>query len=265
MMSISMASSDLPELVQDLISERVADAETVTRYRQPLVGFASATDPRFEELQTLVSGHLHPRDLLPDAQSVCALFLPFAPQVVAANARGKLASEVWARAHVETNALLSEICATLGAELDKRNVRTAWELPTHNFDPVRLVSAWSHKSVAAIAGLGQLGHHHMLITASGCAGRLASIVLNAEVDRPPVVPQDGDYCAFGQGCRACIQRCPAAALTPRGLDKARCYAQCLDNDARFPQWLCDVCGKCATGPCALKPMRDRLGGAAAVW
>jgi epoxyqueuosine reductase len=237
-----MASPDLSPFVQDLISERVASAQTVTRYRRPLVGFASARDPRFEELQALVPGHLHPRDLLPDAQSVCAFFLPFAPSVVVANAQGDLASEVWARAYVETNALLSQLCAALSEALHKQGIRTAWELPTHNFDPVRLVSAWSHKSVGAIAGLGQFGHHQMLITASGCAGRLASIVLNVKVDVPLQVTPKEDYCAFQRGCQACIERCPAAALTPQGLDKARCYAQCLANDARFPQWLCDVCG-----------------------
>jgi epoxyqueuosine reductase len=77
------------------------------------------------------------------------------------------------------------------------------------------------------------------------------------VDVPLLVTPKEDYCAFQRGCQACIERCPAAALTPQGLDKARCYAQCLANDARFPQWLCDVCGKCVTGPCALNPVGDR--------
>jgi epoxyqueuosine reductase len=136
--------------------------------------------------------------------------------------------------------------------LGQEGIRAAWQPPTHNFDPDRLVSRWSHKSVGAIAGLGQFGHHHMLITRAGCAGRLASIVL--DVDVSPTSFEDGAYCAYDRGCRVCIERCPVGALTENGLDRARCYARCLENDARLPQWEADVCGKCATGPCALGRM-----------
>jgi epoxyqueuosine reductase QueG len=228
-----------------------------TQYRTPLVAYARADDARFDELASIVPRHLHPRDLLPTAKSACVFFLPFDKTVVEANRAGELASEVWARAYVETNALLTRICRTLVSELGDLGIRAAWEPPTHNFDHVRLVSAWSHKSVGAIAGLGQFGHHHMLITAAGCAGRLGSVVL--DVDLPDAValdgvqPDAGSACAFDRGCRACIRRCPVGALTEDGLDRTRCYARCLENDARLPQWLADVCGKCATGPCALQP------------
>jgi epoxyqueuosine reductase QueG len=250
--------SEIAKLITDLVVKRVACAGTVTPYRAPLVAFARADDPRFDELPRLIPGHLHPRDLLPAARSVCAFFLPFDPAVVRGNARGEQASEAWARAYVETNALLAGICAALGEELGQHGVGVAWEPPTHNFDPVRLVSAWSHKSIAAITGLGQFGHHHMLITKAGCAGRLGSVVLDLEAPRAPerecaieseTAPEP--LCTYNRGCRTCIRRCPAGALTEQGLDRARCYAQCLANDARLAQWLADVCGKCATGPCAI--------------
>ena len=239
--------------VAHLISDCVATAPTITQYRAPLVAFARADDPRFDELPRLIPGHLHPRDLLPSARSVCAFFLPFAPQIVRSNRRGDLATEEWVRAYVETNALLAEICALLVDELGRRGVRAAWEPPTHNFDPVRLVSAWSHKSVAAIAGLGQFGHHQMLITEAGCAGRLGSVVLDAEAIALVRAPSHDEekLCTYDQGCRACIRRCPVEALTEEGFDRTRCYAQCLVNDARWPQWTADVCGKCATGSCAM--------------
>jgi epoxyqueuosine reductase QueG len=146
---------------------------------------------------------------------------------------------------------LAEICRTVVVSLSDQGVAAAWEAPTHDFDPVRLVSAWSHKSVAALAGIGAFGHHHMLITAAGCAGRLGSIVLGTEIEPTPAMAEP--VCAFDDGCRACVRRCPAGALTEQGLGRARCYAQCLANDARFAQWTADVCGKCATGPCALRP------------
>jgi epoxyqueuosine reductase QueG len=248
---------DVGNWIANRISDWVKEADTLTPYRSPLVAFARADDPRFDELQTVVPGHLHPRDLLPGAHSVCAFFIPFSKHVVAANAGGDLASEVWARAYVETNALLADICARLVIELVERGIRAAWEPPTHNFDPVRLTSAWSHKSVGVIVGLGPLGHHHMLITEAGCAGRLGSVVLGTGIRLPLRKDVDGSFCAFGRGCRACIRRCPVGALTEAGLDRARCYARCLENNARHPQWLADVCGKCATGRCAMRPARDK--------
>ena len=237
------------------ISVCVSHADTQTQYRTPLVAYARADDARFDELASLVPGHMYPRDLLPTARSVCVFFLPFAKTVVEANRAGELASEVWARAYVETNALLAHICRTLVSELNGLGVCAAWEPPTHNFDHVRLVSAWSHKSVGAIAGLGQFGHHQMLITEAGCAGRLGSVVLDVDLAAEPdaASPDAGRMCTFERGCRACIERCPVGALTEDGLDRARCYARCQENDAQFPQWAADVCGKCATGPCALQP------------
>jgi epoxyqueuosine reductase QueG len=238
--------------VRTVIADAIAGARTQTRYRAPLVAFVSAGDPGFYELPRLIPGHLLPRDLLPDARSVCAFFLPFDAETVRANRRGDLASETWARAYVETNALLEEICVHLGTALAERGIQVAWQPPTHNFDPVRLVSAWSHKSVAAVARLGQLGHHRMLITRAGCAGRLTSVVLDAE---PPTLPGDivrgVRLCSYEQGCRACVRRCPVEALTEVGFDRQACYAQCLANDARIPRWTADVCGKCVTGPCAV--------------
>lgn len=236
------------------MSNTIAATPTYTRYRDPLLAFARADDPGFDQLPGLVPGHLHPRDLLPEARSVCAFFLPFDLEVMLSNQPDKRgsawASETWARAYVETNALLEQICVRLGERLAEKGVRAAWQPPTHNFDPVRLISAWSHKSVAAVARLGVFGHHRMLITRAGCAGRLCSVVLDAE---PPLLPGDvvrENLCQYEKGCRVCVRRCPAGALTEAGLDRQACYARCLENDARFPQWLADVCGKCATGPCA---------------
>lgn len=239
---------NISDCIVNQISATVAGARTVTCYREPVVGFARADDPRFATLGSYVPGHLAPSDLLPGAQGVCAFFLPFAGELVAARRAGDLAA--WALAYVETNLLLAEICRELVAVLGQQGVRAAWEPPTHQFDPVRLVSTWSHKSVAVIAGLGRFGHHHMLITRAGCAGRLASVVLDVAV--PPTPAAEGVYCAFDRGCRTCVRRCPVGALTETGLDRTACYAECRRNDARFPEWLADVCGSCAVGPCALQ-------------
>jgi epoxyqueuosine reductase QueG len=246
---------DLYGRIQNQIVDLVVSSNTETEYRPPLVAMVSAHEPRFAAMSDIVPGHLVPQDLLPEAETVCSFFVPFARSVVASNRSGDVASEAWARAYVETNGLLSHICQVLESELSEIGIAAAWAPPTHNFDPQRLISAWSHKSIAAIAGLGKFGHHKMLITEAGCAGRFGSIVLDVEVDLPPRQLL-GEVCSFDRGCRACVKKCPVGALTEDSFDRHHCYEMCLDNDARFPDWLADVCGKCATGPCAMRPVGD---------
>jgi epoxyqueuosine reductase QueG len=96
----------------------------------------------------------------------------------------------------------------------------------------------------------------MLITDAGCAGRFGSLVVDAAL-KPSSSP-DAAHCErcryFVDGsCRVCVERCPVGALTEDGLDKRRCYAWLLQVADGFRDLgLADVCGKCATGPCALK-------------
>jgi epoxyqueuosine reductase len=248
----------LEDQIREYVENQVARAATITRYRQPLVGYVSAGDSRFRELRHLVSpNHRHPRDLLPSARSVVSFFVPVDTAIVRANRRGgdQVASE-WPLAYVETNDLIDSIAKGLIADLAAVGIAAAAEPATHNWDPVAMVSWWSHKSVAVIAGLGSFGLHHMVITDSGCAGRFGSIVLGADLEpayeRAGVSPARCRYLLDG-GCRACVARCPVGALTEDGLDKRRCYERCLEvAEQHQGLGLVEVCGKCATGPCALR-------------
>jgi epoxyqueuosine reductase len=249
----------LASFVAPLILQQVAQARTETRYRPPLVGFADAADPRFRQLRQLAEPqHLLPTDLLPGARSVIAFFLPFAPEVVEANrTHRREIAPAWALAYVETNELIKLISRQLVNAFAQRGFQAATEPPTHNFDPTTLVSRWSHKSVAAIAGLGSFGLHHMLITSAGCAGRFGSVVVDAvlEPTSPPAgpLPHRCKYWVDGS-CTVCIDRCPVGALTVDGLDKQLCNRWLLCAAGRFKAiGTADVCGKCATGPCALAP------------
>ena len=173
-----------------IIREAVAASDTVTQYREPLVGFARADDPRFRYLREAVSPvHLMPEDMVPGARTVLSFFLPFARWVVEANARDRKAVAIeWMQAYIETNALIGRISRQIVDALAERGIAAAAEPATHNFDEVSLQSRWSHKSVAVIAGLGSFGLHQMVITDAGCAGRFGSMVLDAEIPVEPVEP-----------------------------------------------------------------------------
>lgn len=249
----------MEQFIESFVRDEVARTETRTRYREPLIGFARADDPRFPQLRAIAEpAHLLPRDLLPGARSVVSFFLPFAREVVRANWQDQReVAEEWALAYLETNELIDRISRELIAALDEKGVRAATEPATHSYDPDALIAGWSHKSVAAIAGLGSFGLHHMLITDAGCAGRLGSLVVDAVLE-PTSSPTDPyrERCLYfhDQSCTVCVERCPVAALTEAGLDKHRCHERLLLTAAyHFRELgLADVCGKCATGPCALQ-------------
>ncbi|MGQ9556597.1 MAG: epoxyqueuosine reductase [Desulfurispora sp.] len=237
--------------IHNLIAELVQSSPHPL-YSTPLVGVASADDPLFARLRELVGpGHLLPRDILPEARSVVAFFVPFRRELVLENKNHPYVARSWAEAYIVTNQLIEHICAMLAAHLANRGIRAAWQKPTHNFDPEKLVSFWSHKHVAYICGLGTFGLHHMLITAAGCAGRLGSIVLDCEL--PVTQRPEQEYCQYKRKgtCQVCVKTCPTGALTAQGLNKKLCYIHLLEVDAHYRDLsLCDVCGKCATGPCA---------------
>jgi epoxyqueuosine reductase len=180
----------LDKFIQSLIKKKVKEVSYTGYYREPLVGFAQATSTLFNTLKEVVSQeHYLPKDILPEAKTVIAFFIPFSLRVVLENLEAKFVARVWAESYIFTNRLIKDICKELCQALGKEGMKAKWVEPTHNFDTRRLLSQWSHKHIAYAAGLGLFGHHHMLITKSGAAGRLGSVIIDREVDayaNPPL-------------------------------------------------------------------------------
>lgn len=243
----------LADRIREIIASQVENAQLITSYRKPLIGFASAQDPLFTEMKHIIGPHhLHPTELLPEAKTVIAFFLPFTEELIQSHRQSKAIPREWAVAYIETNALIAKISQALAIALAEEGISAVVQKATHNFNEEDLTAAWSHKSVAYVAGLGTFGLHHMLITSLGCAGRFGSLVISAEIQ--PTPRSTGSYCSYyNEGsCQYCVRNCPTGSLTINGLDKHKCYEQLLTVNYSFPDLsFCDVCGKCATGPCAL--------------
>jgi epoxyqueuosine reductase len=253
---VQVKPRELSDLITGSIKRQVAGAAAVTGYREPLVGFVAADDPRFPELEQVVEPtHMMPQELLPSARSVVAFFLPFDRRVVEPNTRHReqIAHE-WAAAYVETNVLIGQIAAHLIEVLAEHGIRAAAEPATGNFDPHTLTNRWSHKSVAVLAGLGSFGLHHMVITDAGCAGRLGSLVLDADLPITPTEPRERCLYFHDGSCLECVMRCPVGALDENdNLDKQRCRSRCLETARHYAHLgTAEVCGKCAIGPCAFE-------------
>ncbi|MBM7624475.1 epoxyqueuosine reductase [Sporohalobacter salinus] len=245
------------ELIREIIEETVINSNTDTEYRQPLVGFANTDDKDFKRLKEIITSEYKlPTDILSNAKTVIAFFIPFAKEVIEANDNQTGCALEWAIAYDETNELISEICIRLQEELEEVGIKVGWQSATHNFDEERLISFWSHRSVAKICGLGDFGLNRMLITEQGSAGRYGSLVIDHYLtpsakftETPCLYYQDGS-------CGVCVERCPTEALTKEEFDRQLCYKFVLKNNEMFQKKLknfdgiFDVCGKCQIASCA---------------
>ncbi len=260
---MAMGRATVVETIVGFVAEYHRHNQVATHWREPLVGVARADDPLFERLGVLVGPtHARPSDLLADARSVIAYFLPFEAGIGRSNhltGPSAHASQEWARAYVETNRLIVDLNEHLAAVLATAGHRVACTPPTHNFDPRTLRSDWSHKHIAFIAGLGAFGANHLLITERGCAGRLGSVVCDLELESTPRSREERCLSKAGFICQACEKRCPVGALGLR-FDREGCYAWLRENEAvHAVEGKADVCGKCGcTVPCSqLDPVAAR--------
>ena len=245
----SAVRSEIERVV--LVRAREGGVEGI--WERPLVGFASASDPLFATLRTVVSAtHAMPTDLLGEAATAVAFFLPFTKAVAASNREGDRASREWGLAYIETNQLIRDISLHMKAFLEGKGFPTHIIPATHNFDEEKLISDWSHRHVAFIAGLGRFGLNNMLITESGCCGRVGSFVTAAPIEPDPRPTEEA--CLFRRigTCRRCVERCVGDALRVDGFDRHRCYEVLLMNEARLNlHGEADVCGKCVVAvPCS---------------
>jgi len=231
-------------------------------WQEPLIAFAAADDEWFTNLkETISSTHILPTDLLADAQTVITYFIPFSKDIATSNVEGRESSREWAVAYIQTNQLILDLNLHIQDKLCQQGSDTSILPATHNFDPKKLISDWSHRHVAFIAGLGTFGLNNMLITEKGCSGRLGSLVTNLKLQ--PGLRSNRQNCLYKlQGlCKKCVERCVNGTLTETSYDRHLCYDMCLHNAELFNTLgLADVCGKCLVNlPCSfINPTRTGI-------
>lgn len=244
---------ELKNKIEIIIKNTMANSDTETRYREPIIGFASTTDPIFMEIKQIVGlHHLNPKEIFPEARTVVAFFLPFEKELVKHNLKSGVVKES-IQASVDTSQLIREINEKLKTELAKNGVtvivpKVIFDYKNNGFDVL-----WSHKSAAYAAGLGTFGVNQMLITQAGCAGRIGSLLLSAEI--PPTPRPKGEFCRHkkGEKCLVCVDRCHSGALSLNGFDKEKCFMWLQEEEKAYPELNQHGCGKCTTGPCTLDP------------
>jgi epoxyqueuosine reductase QueG len=239
-------------------------------FERPILSIGSAADKWFEWMKEkgVIGDHFcAPNDWLPGAKSVISVFSPFTERVRKSNTLSPdYPSREWLHGRIEgqlyieaLNAQIRDYIIINGARalspmLDTRFAFNISEKDGDRPDIPAFNSNWSERHVAFICGLGTFGWHTCLITRSGTAGRLCSIITDAPL------PPDGknykdrfDYCVK---CGACQRRCPAQSIAEGGKDISKCeaYLSTLRNYAA-PRY---GCGKCQTAvPCETRVPRRK--------
>ena len=237
----------LDQKLRELIRDEVRRLNRADLFRDPLVAVSAADDPRYAQLKTIIGPwHLEPRELLPDAQRVISYFVPFTRSVVQDPRRSEGGPAVWGESYIVLNDYFDQIGRAVSALLEGEGYSSHPIAGTHTYDPKDLKSMWSHRSAAAIAGLGAFGANRMLITEKGSGGRFCTILTSAPLTVN--TEQAEDRCLYHKNgsCGLCFRNCPVGALKPDSFDRFRCHDDVLLNNAEELKDIgfCDVCGRC---------------------
>jgi epoxyqueuosine reductase QueG len=244
----------------ETIGTTVVDYEKNNRlklWKKPIIEIIPAKDRKLEILKEAVSvEHLMPYDILPDAKSVISFFIPFQENIVKSNIKGTMASKEWAIAYIKTNDLIGVINRNIEELMGRNGYKTGKIPATHNFSIEKLLSDWSHRHIAYIAGIGTFGMNNMLITENGCCGRFGSIIINYELKEYKQIDEINEKCLnkLNGSCGICQKKCIINAYENNNYDRYKCYKQCLEN-AEYHKKIgyADICGKCLVGlPCSTK-------------
>ena len=241
-------------------------------FDEPLVGFADATDPLFNQYKEIIGEfHMTPAEIMEStygvgvgkASTVICWILPINRATRESNRKeDRMPSLAWAltRSHGERfNTLLRmhlvELFRFLGVQAVAPLLSGMWR-------PVKephagMASTWSERHAAYAAGLGTFSLNDGLISEKGIAHRCGSVITE-EVFTPTSRSyfEPWSNCLYFRegGCGLCIGRCPAGAISWQGHDKDKCqeyvYGTLRKSAGELYGTMETGCGLCQTRvPC----------------
>jgi len=226
--------------VVDNPGNRLKDLDGSPLFEEPLVAFAEGEDPLFQDYRRIIGEfHLTPREALersgtagksPGSVSVISWVLPIAKPTKLANRKETTGPSVhWNQVRWLGQALNDSLGKHVVGLLQEKGYQAMVPDQAPYFEVRQLAngsaSNWSQRHVAYAAGLGTFSLSDGLITTKGIALRLNSVVTDLKLPASPrKYSSHTANCPFlvNGSCGACIQRCPAGAITAQGHDKLKC-------------------------------------------
>ena len=211
-------------------------------FDEPLVRFADGNDPLFTEYKTIIAPthltpcealaqayHKNPADI-PQRISVISWVLPINEKARQANRlETRLPSRLWSHTrwygenfNEEMRTHVTEILTARGYLAVAPMLQPYFKIHSNEKGPY---SNWSERHIAYAAGHGTFSLSDGFITERGIAHRCGSVVTSLALPPSPrTATNHYSNCLFyvDGSCTACIDRCPAAAISEQGHDKLRC-------------------------------------------
>lgn len=260
-------------IIEDFLASSentLSDGNNEAAWGRPLVGFSAGNDPVFEECKAHIGDFFWtPAEIFgltfpgvkAEELTVISWILPQTEQAKEENRKEKsIPAERWVRVGKfgeAVNARLRQhvVDALRGKGFDAVAPTLSPAFGIRKSENHGYASNWSERHAAYASGLGTFGLCDGLITPAGKAMRCGSVV--ARIVIPPSkrpYKSRTEYCLFftAKTCKACIQRCPADAITEAGHDKEKCiaYQKLVCDRYRDRIGESNSCGLCQTGvPC----------------
>jgi len=256
---------------------RLKDIDGSLMWDAPLVSFADGDDPLFSLYKTVVGEfHLTPREAMATHPKLAAgagplqvphvavvsWVLPTAERTRRSNAEMTYGPSLrWNHTRFQGEDFNDSVRRHVIGVLDEMGYVAVAPVLSSQFKTMYqpdIASTWSERHVAYTAGLGTFSLSDGLITARGIAHRCGSVVFNdACVATPRPYSHYQEYCSFcvDGSCGACIDRCPAGAISSVGHDKRKCrefLSVTLAEWGKQPGFIGSyaACGLCQVGvPC----------------
>ena len=277
MAQTGLTRAELEQLIQDIfastpgntIAEQVAlspDCIGQVCFDAPIVKIGSADDPLFDELkQEGIVGpwHRSPKEWLPTARTVIAMFFPISEAIRASNRESTTeATNLWRHARHDGQLFQNAVLAALRDALSSRGFESVIPATDARFFGVNegdtvegfgtapkgyYGSCWSERHASYVCGLGTFCLSKGLISEKGVAGRYSTLITDLPMD-PDTRAYTGPYDNCSQ-CGACAARCPANAIDPVNMTKN--HSLCFQYQAATRHVVpYGGCGLCQVGvPC----------------
>ena len=246
---------EIKEFVRTSPDNHLSFLNDYVMWGEPLVGFADGDDPIFTEYKTIIAPeHLTPREALAKAYdkspedmpahlSVISWILPAVEETRKTNrAEACVPSRLWSHTrwygekfNEKLRAHVVELLTGMGYLAAAPFIQPYFKTYSNEKG---LYSNWSERHLAYAAGLGTFSLSDGLITERGIAIRCGNVATSLVLPASPrTATSPYSNCLFyvGVSCRACIDRCPAGAVTEQGHDKVKCHHYLRDIGYRVEE------------------------------